>query len=96
MNNPLAHPSGSFPERIGVSADYTYDFIRRNPDYRRLVAYIDTGEHGWLDFDMQEEAKVDLFLGGARGAAGFLCAFDWTEYKEVRRREKELYTALLA
>jgi NTE family protein len=61
-----------------------YDFITRNPDYRRLVAYIDTGEHGWLDFDMSERNKVDLFTRGACKAAEFLRGFDWKEYKEIR------------
>jgi NTE family protein len=70
-----------------------YDFVKRNPDYRRLVAYIDTGEHGWLDFDMRDEDKVDLFYRGARKAAEFLRGFDWAEYKEVRRRKMELYRA---
>jgi NTE family protein len=85
------------PQRLGAavfrSASHTldYDFIKRNPDYRKLVAYIDTGPHGWLDFDMDDEAKVDLFVRGAREAAEFLSTFDWEEYKEIRRRKKELY-----
>lgn len=69
-----------------------YDFITRNPDYKNLVAYIDTGEHGWLDFDMQDEAKVDLFFRGASKAAEFLRGFDWEAYKRIRQQKKELYT----
>jgi NTE family protein len=85
------------PQRLGAavfrSASHTldYDFIKRNPDYRKLVAYIDTETHGWLDFDMDDEAKVDLFVRGARAAAEFLSTFDWEGYKELRRRKKELY-----
>jgi NTE family protein len=76
------------------SASHTldYDFIKRNPDYEKLVAYIDTGEHGWLDFDMSKEAKVDLFVRGARKAAEFLTTFNWEEYKEIRGLKKGLYT----
>jgi NTE family protein len=75
------------------SASHTldYDFIKRNPDYRKLVAYIDTAQHGWLDFDMDEEAKVDLFVRGAREAERFLTTFNWEEYKDLRRLKKQLY-----
>lgn len=85
------------PQRLGAavfsSASHTldYDFITRNPDYRMLVAYIDTGQHGWLDFDMGDEAKVDLFIRGARKAAEFLTTFNWESYKDVRRLKQELY-----
>jgi NTE family protein len=85
------------PQRLGAavfrSASHTldYDFIKRNPDYQKLVAYIDTGSHGWLDFDMEKEDKVDLFVRGARKAAEFLTTFDWEGYKKIRRRKKELY-----
>jgi NTE family protein len=85
------------PQRLGgavfSSASHTldYDFIKRNPDYRKLVAYIDTGKHGWLDFDMKEEDKVDLFVRGARKAAEFLTTFNWEGYKDVRRLKQELY-----
>ena len=76
------------------SASHTldYDFIKRNPDYRKLVSYIDTGQHGWLDFDLSDAAKVDLFVRGARKAAEFLTAFDWERYKEVRQLKKALYS----
>jgi NTE family protein len=75
------------------SASHTldYDFIKRNPDYRKLVSYIDTGNHGWLDFDMGDEDKVDLFVRGARKAAEFLTTFDWEGYKKIRRLKRELY-----
>ena len=70
-----------------------YDFITRNPDYKNLVTYIDTGQHGWLDFDMKEEARVDLFQRGAHAAADFLRGFDWEVYKQIRQQKKELYAA---
>lgn len=63
-----------------------FDFIKRNPDYKRLVAEIDTREHHWLDFEMSTEEKVDLFVLGAEEAARFLQKFDWEEYKELRRK----------
>lgn len=62
-----------------------YDFIVQNPDYRHLVAMIDTGDHNWLDFSMKLEDKVDLFRRGAQEAERFLTGFDWAAYKKVRR-----------
>ena len=62
-----------------------YDFIMQNPDYRQLVTMIDTGEHNWLNFSMEDGDKVDLFARGAEAACGFLCSFNWEQYKEVRR-----------
>lgn len=68
------------------SARFTLDsdFIARNPDYRKLVSCIDTGEHNWLDFSLSDEAKIDLFKRGATEAAKFLREFDWTKYKRIR------------
>lgn len=64
------------------SADY--DFIARNPDYKQLVTYIDTGKHDWLDFFMDTPCKVDLFRRGVEAAVDFLLEFDWDAYKKVR------------
>jgi NTE family protein len=76
------------------SASHTldYDFIKRNPDYRKLVSYIDTGDHSWLAFDMSEKDKVELFTCGVRKAAEFLRGFDWKKYKELRELKQALYT----
>lgn len=62
-----------------------YDFIKRNPDYRYLVAMIDTGRHHWLNFEISDDDKADLFAIGATEAAAFLSGFQWQEYKAVRR-----------
>ena len=51
-----------------------FDFIVQNPDYRHLVAMIETGDHNWLNFAMMDEDKVDLFQRGAAEAAKFLQA----------------------
>jgi NTE family protein len=91
IGNPLQLTGAVFRS---ASHCLDYDFITRNPDYEKLVAYIDTGEHGWLDFDMTDEAKLDLFFRGARKAAEFLRGFDWAGYKQIREQKKELYTVL--
>lgn len=61
------------------------DFISRNPDYHKLVSYINTGEHNWLNFAMSDEDKLDLFKKGAEEADWFLREFDWDEYKKIRK-----------
>lgn len=61
-----------------------FDFINKNPDYERLVAKIDTGEHHWLNFSMSDSERHDLFRRGAETAAKFLCEFDWEQYKNIR------------
>ncbi len=72
-----------------------YEFIERNPDYKNLVAYIDTGDHNWLNFEMRDEDKIDLFIRGAETAATFLKSFDWEKYKELRRRRAKAFTDAL-
>jgi NTE family protein len=69
---------------------HDYDFILRNPDYKLLIQKIDIGDHDWLNFALKDEAKVDLFVRGARAAAEFLRKFDWMNYKEVRAQIKTI------
>jgi len=69
------------------------DFIKANPDYTHLVKMIDTGDHHWLNFTMKHDDKVDLFARGAKAAAEFLCAFNWTKYKAIRKGLAEAFHA---
>ena len=62
-----------------------YEFLRKNPDFKQLVAYIDTADHDWLDFEMNDAGKLDLFTRGAETARAFLAGFDWNKYKETRQ-----------
>ena len=70
------------------SARYTldFDFIKQNPDYRHLLSYIDIDEtkYNWLDFNMPESVKKDLFMLGAEEAKKFILKFDWERYKKIR------------
>lgn len=61
-----------------------YDFIRRNPDYEKLVCWIPCQKYNWLDFNMSEDHKRGLFREGAEQAIGFLEKFDWEAYKTLR------------
>ncbi|MFK7922293.1 MAG: patatin-like phospholipase family protein [Bacteroidia bacterium] len=63
------------------------DFILNNPEYRKLVAQIDIGEHNWLDFALSDEAKIDLFIRGAQTGLDFLKGFNWKEYKGIRQKQ---------
>ena len=62
-----------------------YDFIYNHPDYRRLITYIPTAGHSWLNFFMTDEEKLVLFKNGMTAAFRFLEGFDWQGYKNVRR-----------
>ncbi|MFK3707752.1 patatin-like phospholipase family protein [Klebsiella sp. NPDC088457] len=62
-----------------------YNFIKKNPDYTHLVTSIDTGEIPWLDFNMSDRNKLELFKAGAEAALRFLNNFDWLRYKDIRR-----------
>ena len=63
---------------------HDYDFILKNTDYRMLIGKIDIGDHDWLNFGIDDAAKRDLFLRGARAADKFLRCFDWAAYKKIR------------
>jgi NTE family protein len=68
------------------------DFILQHPDYRHLLALVDTTGYQWLNFDMRPEELKTLFLRGVEAAARFLKGFNWDDdsgnarsYKRVRR-----------
>ena len=61
-------------------------FLNRHKDYRHLVAFIQTGEHHWLNFNMNEKGKIKLFTQGVKAARDFLRDFDWKGYKEMRSK----------
>lgn len=62
-----------------------YEFLLQNRDFEQLIAHVDVGPHNWLNFDLSDEDKVNLFERGARAAAAFLKDFNWKNYKDIRR-----------
>uniref|UniRef100_A0A383WDF1 Patatin n=1 Tax=Tetradesmus obliquus TaxID=3088 RepID=A0A383WDF1_TETOB len=52
-----------------------YEYVIDNPMYKPLVATADTKGFGWLDFDMPEEKKKDLFQRGAAAGVKLLKKF---------------------
>lgn len=63
---------------------HDYEFIRRNPDYDQLVCAVNVGEHNWLNFEISDADKIDLFVRGAKTADAFLRKFNWSDYKVLR------------
>ena len=71
-----------------------YEFIYNNPDYSRLLGYIPTEAHSWLNFQMSEAEKQELFIKGMVSAYDFLETFDWPTYKQIRREQIDLNASL--
>lgn len=66
-----------------------FEFIKENLDFQRLVAYIDIKDQNWLDFNISNEKKLELFIAGAKEAKKFLENFDWEGYKKIRKTIKK-------
>lgn len=74
---------------------YDNDFLHKNKEYKKLIAFIDIreidakGKRGnevnWLDFNMDNKTKTFLFNEGAKAACKFLSEFDWEAYKATRQ-----------
>jgi NTE family protein len=66
--------------------DGDVDFLVSNPDYDRLICFIDADKKfKWLNFNMSADRQKELFLLGARRGLSFLEKFDWEEYKNIRK-----------
>jgi len=67
-----------------------FEFIFNNPEFERLVTYVDLKDFNWLDFNLSDTNKVEMFARGAEAACVFLKSFNWKEYKSLREnRSKE-------
>ena len=64
-----------------------FEFIYNNPDYSRLITYIPTAGHNWLNFYMSDDEKLTLFKKGMDAAYEFLETFEWETYKNIRREQ---------
>ena len=64
---------------------HDYDFLLKNPDYSYLICMINADdEFNWLNFDMDEDEQVRLFMKGCNKAIEFLETFNWEHYKGQR------------
>lgn len=86
MNPQIVNSPLQLLDAIFDAARHTldYDFIFNNPDYEKVVTVIDTGAHNWLDFEMDDQEKIELFVCGAKAAYQFLKTFDWKGYQNIR------------
>ncbi len=67
------------------SVDNAYS-ARSRAEYRQLVKEIRIPKRiGWLDFNMSEADKCELFIQGARSAVEFLQHFNWESYLKLRQ-----------
>lgn len=64
-----------------------FEFLFNDPTFKDLITYVNTGDHNWIDFNLSDDAKLDLFVRGAEAASRFLRSFDWESYKLDRKKE---------
>lgn len=88
ISNPLKFMLAIYDSARNV---HDYEFIKNHPEYRLLVKDIDVGDHNWIDFNVSEEKKMDLFIRGAKAAMEFLEEFDWEKYKYMRKETFDKY-----
>ncbi len=61
---------------------YDKDFLIKNEFFKKGIGIIPLKGYGWLNFFLKDEAKIGMFVLGARAATKFLIEdFDWEEYK---------------
>ena len=58
---------------------YDRDFILKHDMYQKTVRSIDTGKIHWLNFNLTDEEKIELFYRGALAATLFLAKHTMTE-----------------
>ncbi len=58
---------------------YDRDFIIKHDMYQKTVRSIDTGKIHWLNFNLTDEEKIELFFRGALAATLFLAKHTMTE-----------------
>ena len=63
-----------------------FEFLRDHPEYQGTVGYIDTKQHSWINFEVADEEKMDLFCVGVEGAKDFLLNFDWEQQKKLKKK----------
>jgi len=82
IKNPLALLYSCFNSARQIR---DFEFIFNNREFEQLVAYVETDDYNWLNFNLGKEEKIGLFLNGVKSACVFLKDFDWKRYKAFRR-----------
>lgn len=73
----LAHYAGAVVDGMRHMRDREATALAKNidlsADYSNLrIAAVDVGDHNWLNFQLKDEDRLDLYLCGVRGARKFL------------------------
>lgn len=62
------------------------EFIEKNYEFEQLIGNIKIPNTiSWLDFDLSDNRKLELFKAGAESAEIFLKSFTWEKFKRKRR-----------
>lgn len=75
-----------------VRFNYDKDFLLKNAVYKKGIGSIKVFDFNWLNFNLSDKEKIELFIRGAQSAALFLLGdetkkgFDWQEYKMERAK----------
>ena len=69
-----------------VRFNYDREFLLKNRDFEKTIGRIDVRGFNWLNFNISDEEKCQLFVKGAQTAADFLKKFDWEAYKKGREQ----------
>lgn len=66
---------------------YDNDFLFNNKEIEKRVITVDTKDHNWLDFWMNDTEKAKLFNKGVDAAIRQIEQFDWMTYKDIREEK---------
>ncbi|WP_165583311.1 patatin-like phospholipase family protein [Aquimarina atlantica] len=66
---------------------YDNDFLFNNKEIEKRVVTVDTKDHNWLDFWMDDTDKAKLFNKGVDAAIRQIEQFDWKTYKNIREEK---------
>lgn len=88
-----------------LRAHYDKEFLLKNADFNRTIGRIDVGGINWLNFNISDSEKLELFRRGAEAAARFFMGpdpkageeglestggFNWDYYKVQRAEMKRM------
>ena len=64
---------------------YDKDFLIKNRFYKKGIGSIPLKGFNWLNFFLEDEDKMKMFVLGAKTATAFLLNFNWQGYKAGRK-----------
>lgn len=63
-----------------------HEFIMKNQDFINLITHVDDSDIDWLNFNLSDEDKIELFIRGVEAACTFIKEFNWPGYKRLRQK----------